>query len=237
MATTAAYRAGLWIALVGLVALGLVAVALRARSPDDAATQLEGLRQAILLFVYGAQETTPSRLVEIGEFDRRFREHPFPTLGHILAGGTFLLLIPLQLSQSIRTRFPAFHRWTGRVLIVLAFAAGVTALFFGLGMPFGGLAEAAIISAVILWLFVSLGRAYVAIRRGDVERHREWMLRVVAACIGVSVVRVVGAMVDVTLTPNGVHASVAFVIALWVGWAATFVVTEWWIRRTRPDYS
>jgi len=35
-------------------------------------------------------------------------------------------------------------------------------------------------------------------------------------------------------TPIGVRAADAFVIALWIGWTATFAVTEWWIRRTRP---
>ena len=237
MPTNTAYRTGLWIALIGLVALGVLAVGLRVRSPGDAATQLEALRQTLLSLVHGPQEITPSRLTEIAEFEGRFRDHRLPTLGHVLAGGVFLLFIPFQLSRPVRARFPAFHRWTGRVLIVLAMAAGVSALYFGLGMPFGGSAEAVVVALVGAWLFASLGRAWIAIRRGDVERHREWMLRAVAACIGVSVVRLVGAAVDVTLTPNGVRTVDAFVIALWIGWTATFVVTEWWIRRTRADYS
>jgi uncharacterized membrane protein len=223
----------LWVLLIGLAALGVVSVALRWAFPDDAALRLEGLREAILAIVHGKQPVPASRFAELAQFDGRFRDHRLMTLGHILAGGAFVLLAPLQLATPIRERFPAVHRWTGRALIVLAVVGGATALFFGLGMPFGGPGEAAAIALVGAWLFTSLARGYLAIRRGDRVRHREWMLRMVGACIGVSVVRVVGVTTDLTLTPNGLGAPDAFVIALWTGWAATFAVTEWWIRRTR----
>ena len=226
-----------WIALLGLVAIGVVSVFLRWRFPDDAAMQLEGLRQIIVTLLYGGQGTSVARVAEVAEFDARFRDHRVITLVHILAGGAFVALVPLQLSRPIRTRYPAFHRWTGRALIAFAVAGGGTALFFGLGMPFGGPLEAIVIALVGAWLFTSLARAYVAIRRRDVARHREWMLRVVAACIGVTVVRIAGAAADLALTPNGLRAADAFVLALWTGWAATFAVAEWWIRRTRPEPS
>jgi uncharacterized membrane protein len=226
----------LWVVLVILVSLGATAVVLRWRFPDDLTIQLEGLRQAILAVVYDNPSTSPARLAEAAQFDARFRDHRAITLWHITAGGAFLVLTPLQLLSPIRTRYPALHRWTGRTLIVLSVIAGITGLIFGIGMPFGGPAEAVVIALVAAWLFTSLARGYRAIRRGDTARHREWMLRVVGACIGVSVVRVVGATVDVALTPNGLGATDAFLIALWLGWSVTFAVTEWWIRRTRPDY-
>jgi hypothetical protein len=74
-------------------------------------------------------------------------------------------------------------------------------------------------------------RAYRAIKGRDVEMHRWWMLRAIAAPVGVTVVRAVGAIADLTLTPLGASARVAFVVAIWVGWALTFAATEWWIRR------
>jgi len=232
-----AVAATLWIALFALVALGLVAVSFRWRFPNDMGVRLEGFRQWVLALIHGNAEPSQARLVEVAQFDARFRDHRLTTFGHILSGRMFLVLAPLQLAGPVRARFPALHRWTGRALIALAVTAGLTGLFFGIGMPFGGSAETVVIGAVATWLFISLTRGYAAIRRHDRARHREWMLRVVGACVGVSVVRVVGALADITLTPNGIRAVDAFVIALWVGWAVTFGVTEWWIRRTRPGYS
>ena len=223
----------LWTALIACVALGVVAVGLRLRHPSDAAMQLEELRQTILSIVHDTQVPPGSRLTEVASFDGRFRDHSLMTFAHIVTGGVFLVFVPLQLARPVRDRFPAFHRWTGRTLIALAIVAGMTGLYFGLVMPFGGAGEALAIAIVGAWLFISVARAYAAIRRGEVARHREWMLRAVAACAGVSVVRVVGAVADITLTPNGLRPTDAFIVALWTGWGLTFVVTEWWIARTR----
>ena len=227
----------LWVGLIGLVVLGIASVALRWFFPFAAAAQLEPLRQSILDGVSPGLRPTAQRAAELAHFDGRYGIHLFATLTHILPSGVFLALVPMQLSRPVRTRFPALHRWTGRALMMLAVAIGVSALYFGVGMPFAGLGEALIIVPVSVWFFTAILRAYVSIRRRDVARHREWMLRAVAAAIGVSTVRVVGAIVDVTLTPLGMRPVDAFVVSLWVGWIATLVVTEWWIRRTRPGHS
>src|SRR5689334_17858363 len=94
---------GLWMALVALVAFGVLAVVLRVRAPDDAATRLESVRQTMLTFLHG-QGASPSRIAEVAQFDARFRDHPAMTLGHILAGGAFLILLPMQLARPVRER-------------------------------------------------------------------------------------------------------------------------------------
>jgi hypothetical protein len=115
-------------------------------------------------------------------------------------------------------------------------AAIVTApagLYFGLLMPYGGLGEA---TATVFFggLFVfSVGRAFVAIRRGQVARHREWMIRAFAIAIGISTVRVVGTAFDIVLTPAGLPPPELFVLSLWTGWTVTLAAGELWIRYTR----
>ncbi len=49
---------------------------------------------------------------------------------HFAAGGLILLLGGLQLIGSIRSRFPVFHRWTGRVYVVLSLLAAAGGLSF-----------------------------------------------------------------------------------------------------------
>jgi hypothetical protein len=218
------------VALAGLVVLGLLSVGFRLMFPDDAATRLEPLRQWIL----GGTGPTPDRVADVAAFDAQFRTHRFITLVHIVPGALFLLFVPLQLSRTVRSRFVAFHRWNGRALLVTGAVSAGAGLYFGIATPFAGLAESIIIVALAGWFGVALTRAYRAIRRRDIEGHREWMLRALAVPIGVTVVRLTGALVDIALTPAGYSARVVFVVALYVGWAASLAVTEWWVRRSRP---
>ena len=51
-----------------------------------------------------------------------------------------------------------------------------------------------------------------------------------AVPIGVTVVRLVGPIADLTLTPFGASGRVVFVVAVCIGWAMTLAVTEWWLR-------
>lgn len=81
---------------------------------------------------------------------------------------------------------------------------------------------------------IAICRAFLAIRRHQVARHREWMIRVFAIAIAVSTVRVVAGLLDVVLTPAGFRPPALFVLSLWTGWLITLGVAESWIRYTRP---
>ena len=119
------------------------------------------------------------------------------------------------------------------MLLCALVASTAPALYFGLAAPFAGEAEALVIAAVAALSLISVRRAYVAIRRGDVVRHREWMLRAYAIALGIASIRVVGAVVDVALAPLGVRSATGLVISLWLGWALTAGVAESWIVHTR----
>ena len=57
------------------------------------------------------------RSAELARADGRFAAHPLLILLHVIPGGFFLLLAPLQFSTWIRTRHFRVHRWSGRVLL------------------------------------------------------------------------------------------------------------------------
>jgi outer membrane protein assembly factor BamB len=109
----------------------------------------------------------------------------------------------------------------------------LSGLYLGLLVPFAGATEAIAI-AVFGGLFLfAISRAFVLIRAGRVASHREWMLRAFAIAIGISTVRVFGAIFDVALTPAGFRTDVSFALAIWAGWATTLGAAEIWIRFTR----
>ena len=169
-------------------------------------------------------------LQELRELDRKFAADWVLTLLHIVPGGIFLVFALLQFSERVRSRHIRFHRWSGRVLVVAAFAAGVTGWYFGVLTPYGGLSEGSA-TAVFGGLFLAaIGRAFVAIRRGQVALHREWMIRAFALAISVSTVRLVGAPLQ-AVAPVSFHELRG--PSFWIGWAITLGAAELWIRYTR----
>jgi hypothetical protein len=59
------------------------------------------------------------------------------------------------------------------------------------------------------------------------------MIRAFAVAIGISTVRVIGAILDPALTPYGYSAPQVLGLSLWVGWLLTVAAAEIWIRRSR----
>ena len=95
---------------------------------------------------------------------------------HINGGALALLTGPWQFWTGLRQKHMNVHRWTGRLFLLgvamgVAGAVGLSATTtYGWGFAVGlmGLASA--------WL-VTTSMAYVSIRKGLVELHKEWMIR------------------------------------------------------------
>lgn len=98
---------------------------------------------------------------------------------HLLLAVVITIGGPLQLVPQIRKRFPAFHRWNGRVYmpaVVLTSAAGLF-MTWGRGGGSGDVLQKIGISgdAVLIVLFAVLATRYAMAR--DIATHRRWALR------------------------------------------------------------
>jgi uncharacterized membrane protein len=217
-----------------LIAVGVMAAVGRALFPGDLVFRVEPTRTRLMEAAGIHDPLAAQRWAELARFDGRLGAHPVITHLHVVPGALFLLLAPLQFSSRIRAGHPAFHRWSGRVLVAIALTTVVAGLFFGLLMPYGGPGEAVVIALVACLLFFAVTRAVVAVRRGQVALHREWMIRAFAVMIAISTVRVFGLVLDFLFTPAAIPPADGFVVSLWMGWAVTLAVAEMWIRSTRP---
>jgi uncharacterized membrane protein len=224
----------LWGAVGLMMTIGVAAAILRGVFPGDLGARTDPVRQRVLRSLDRADPLASSRAAEIRRFDSRFAAHPVLTFLHILPGGTFILLAPLQFSSRVRSRHIRFHRWLGRGLVIAALISGLTALYFGLLIPFGGLGEGTAIAVFGGLFLAAVSRAFVAIRRHQAARHREWMIRAFAIALAISVIRLIAAVLDIALTPAGFRPDEIFVLSLWSGWIVTLGAAELWIRYTRP---
>jgi len=118
----------------------------------------------------------------------------------------------------------------GRVLVICGLIIGGSALVMSYRMNIGGPNETAATTLFAIVFLVCLIRAYVHIRRKEVARHREWMIRAYGIGLGVATTRpIVGAFFAFRrLTPHEF-----FGIAFWLGFTITFLVAEAWVDYTR----
>jgi uncharacterized membrane protein len=108
---------------------------------------------------------------------RAFEAHPVGIYAHISAGAIALLLGPFQFLTRLRQRWPGLHRGIGRVYLGVGVLIGGSAGLYMSQYAFGGpIARIGFALLAVLWLF-SGWKALAAIRRGDIVRHREWMVR------------------------------------------------------------
>lgn len=171
---------------------------------------------------------------EMASAAAKFYRYPVSTLLHVAAGALFLVLALAQFSATLRSRHPAVHRWSGRMLLALGAAFTLTGFFFAIAVPYGGFLE---LSATLVFgsFFLFAGaRAWVFIRRGDVRRHREWMIRMFATALGIATIRLIGLVTLAFLSPGVELVSPqAFGEGLWMGWMLTLLAAELWIRSGR----
>ena len=162
--------------------------------------------------------------------DKGFVKHTALTLIHILPGGLFLVLVPFQFAGSIRQKHLQLHRWMGRCLVVLGLIIGVSALMMSYEMNIGGPNETAATTLFAILFLICMVKAYIHIRRKEVARHREWMIRMYGVALGVATTRPIVGMFFAfrRLTPHEF-----FGIAFWLGFTITFLAAEAWVDYTR----
>jgi len=204
----------LWTAVIFLVVIGIAAVT----------------RRTLVLFWptrFAGGTSSPAAGLDAG-----FARHMALTLLHILPAGLFLALAPLQFMATIRQRHLQFHRWSGRVLVVCGLIVGISALIMSYTMNIGGPNETAATTLFAIVFLICLIKAYRHIRRKEVERHREWMIRAFGVALGVATTRPIVGMFFAfrRLTPQEF-----FGIAFWLGFTITFLAAEAWVDYTRQS--
>lgn len=159
--------------------------------------------------------------------DEHFSRYIIPLRLHIAGGIGALLAGPWQFNQKLRARALNFHRWLGRFYLLevaLGSLAGFAmALVSEEGMPthlgFGILA--------VLWFFTGL-QAYRKILGGNVEAHRQWMIRNYALTLAAVTLR---QYLPLMLFALHWPFSRAYITVAWLCWVPNVLIAEWMVRR------
>lgn len=199
-----------WLVIAGLLVLSVIPLA-------GGAFRLKQLT--------GGAEITPA--------NARFFAAPLPVELHIVSASLFALLGAFQFSSSFRRRRPGWHRAAGRLLVLCGLLVGFSGLWMTLfyAHPVG---DGDFLSALRLLfgsaMIVSIVLSFAAIRRGDVKKHRAWMMRGYAIGLGAgtqALVLMAGEMIA------GKPSELSRALLMGAGWVINLAVAEWVIRK-RP---
>ena len=176
---------------------------------------------------------------EITPDNARFFASPLPVVLHIVGASVYALLGAFQFVSRLWQRGVGWHRWVGRLLLV---PCGLIVALSGLWMTlfYPGTNSTAGAGALLLYalrllfgsgMFFSIIFGFIAIRRGDMIRHRAWMTRAYAIGLGAGTQVLTGMIGEFTIgTPNELENA----LLMGAAWVLNLAVAEWAIRR-RPS--
>jgi len=104
---------------------------------------------------------------------------------HMVFGGVITFLAPIQLITQLRQRFPAVHRWSGRIIATAAIITAIGGLTYIVARgTIGGWPMDAGFSLYGVLTLLTAVRAWQLARRGNYLDHSKWALRFFWLAIG-----------------------------------------------------
>lgn len=163
----------------------------------------------------------------------------YPLLvAHVVFASLAMSTACLQMWPWLRQSRPRAHRALGRCYVFAGVVpAGLAGLVIGAASPFGPILRVSNVLLAILWLTCTLTGFRMA-RRGELSKHRRWMIRSFALTLSVITNRFWGVLLTVALTPQlatsfgGNETWMVQTIAGlsgWLGWVLPLMLAEWWL--------
>jgi uncharacterized membrane protein len=146
---------------------------------------------------------------------------------HVAGAMVALAIGPFMFLSRLRARWPAIHRWLGRVYLLGVLAGGVAGLALAPYAYTGAPTSAGFALLGLLWLGTG-AMAFVRIREGDVQAHRRWMLRNFALTLA-------GVSLRLQTLPLAIAFGfdLGYMIVAWSCWVPNILVAEWMLRGRR----
>jgi uncharacterized membrane protein len=168
---------------------------------------------------------------EITPANARFFASPVPVVVHIVSAAVYALLGAFQFANGFRRRWPSWHRWAGRLVVVCGLLVGLSGLWMTLFYALPASDGALLYVFRLLFssaMVVSIVLGFTTIRRGDVNGHRAWMARGYAIGLGAATQMLTLMVGEMIAGPPSVLSRALLMGAAWV---INLAVAEWAIRK------
>jgi uncharacterized membrane protein len=156
-----------------------------------------------------------------------FKAERFWIYSHVFFASVALILGPWQFLPWLRQRGAAWHRRAGRTYLLFAVGCGgVAALVLAMLSSSSWVARSGFGASALLWLYTGW-QGFLSVRKGDLQRHRQFMLRNFSLAFGAVTLRLY-LVVPVML---GIPFESAYPLIAWISWVPNLLLVEWWIRQ------
>ena len=173
---------------------------------------------------------------EITLDNARFFASPLPVVLHIVGAIVYAFLGAFQFVSRLWQRGVGWHRWVGRLLLVpCGLIVGLSGVWMTLFYPGTNSTDA--IGALLLYalrllfgsgMVFSIVYGFIAIRRGDMIRHRAWMTRAYAIGLGAGTQALTLAAGEMI---GGPPNELEHAMLMGAAWVINLAVAEWALRR------
>ena len=144
---------------------------------------------------------------------------------HMIAGGLAVILIPLQVSRMWRQGERRKHIYLGWALVPIVTISALTTPPISFNMDYPMWSEIGFALGSVAW-FGALVMGIYWIRRGDVARHRRWMVMMTALCFGA-----VSFRLQLPIGRLFFEEDVIFPYIGWSCWVPNVLAVMWWWNR------
>ncbi|MFD2583062.1 DUF2306 domain-containing protein [Pedobacter vanadiisoli] len=138
---------------------------------------------------------------------------------HIIFGGIALLTGWTQFSPKMRNRRMALHRKLGKVYVIAVLLSALAGIYIGFFATGGLISSTGFICLGIIWFYTTL-KAYLYIKRGEIEKHQKAMVYSYAACFAAVTLRI---WLPILTMLYG-NFSKAYLVVAWLSWVPNLLV-------------
>lgn len=165
-----------------------------------------------------------------------FNKFPIITALHVIPGAIYLALAPFQFITLIRSRWINYHRWAGRLLVLIGLIVGACALFVAVVIPFSGWVESVINGFFAILFVYCIIKGYLSVKAKKIALHREWIIRSFALGLAIATMRLIF-IPALIFVGNPTYDQIAnlSIISFTIAFVLHLGVAEIWIRSTRND--
>ncbi|MGN8057168.1 DUF2306 domain-containing protein [Pedobacter sp. 22163] len=138
---------------------------------------------------------------------------------HIIFGGIALFIGWMQFSPKMRNRRMALHQKVGKVYVVAALLSALAGIYIGFFATGGWVSSTGFICLGIIWFYTTL-KAYLYIKRAEIQKHQKMMVYSYAACFAAVTLRI---WLPILTMVYG-DFSKAYLVVAWLCWIPNLIV-------------
>ena len=145
---------------------------------------------------------------------------------HIILGGVALLIGWIQFSSKIRIKKMLLHKQIGKIYLIAVIFGSLAGIYIGFYATGGMVSSLGFICLGIVWFYTTL-KAYLSIRKKQIEQHQKMMIYSYAACFAAVTLRI---WLPILTLIYGDFVK-AYVIVAWLCWIPNLFVAGLITRR------